>query len=254
MSTVTNNTTNTADAGSSKTSAAQTALSGTLNDFLKLLTTQLKNQDPTEPADTNQMTQQIASLSQVEQQINTNSNLEKLLSAYSSSQTSSAVSYIGKQIDAPGNQSVLAGGGAIFIYDLPSDAASVNVQIQDSTGKTIYSGDASKKSGRNEILWDGTMTAGGKAADGVYKFSVTAKDAQGKDIAATTYTTGLVNSVDTANGKTTLNLGAGLSVGISDVLSVRSIAAVTADDSDTGTGTNTATGNGSNTGNNTTTS
>jgi flagellar basal-body rod modification protein FlgD len=226
MSTVTNNTQpNTAGTGS-KTQDASSALNGTLSDFLKLLTVQLQNQDPTEPADTNDITQQIASLSQVEQQINTNSNLERLISMFSSNQVSNAVSYIGKQIDAPGNQSVLAGGGAIFVYDLPSEAASVKVAIKDSTGKTIYSGDASNKSGRNEILWDGTMTAGGKAADGVYSFTVTAKDATGKDITAKTYTTGLVSSVDTVDGIASLSLGLGLSVPLSDVISVRAISAV----------------------------
>ena len=88
MSSVTNNT-NTPTT-TSQTKNASTMLNGTLNDFLKLLTTQLKNQDPTEPADTNQMTQQIASLSQVEQQINTNSNLEKLIAMYGGNQVSSS--------------------------------------------------------------------------------------------------------------------------------------------------------------------
>lgn len=226
MSSVTNNTNTNTTTTSSQTKNASSMLNGTLNDFLKLLTTQLKNQDPTEPADTNQMTQQIASLSQVEQQINTNSNLEKLISMYSGNQVSNSVSYIGKQVDAEGNQSVLAGGGAIFVYDLPSEAASVKVNIQDSTGKTIYSGDASKKAGRNEILWDGTMTAGGKAADGVYKFTVTAKDAQGKDITAKTYTTGLVSAVDIVDGIANLSLGLGLSVPLDKVLSVRAISTV----------------------------
>ena len=121
---------------------------------------------------------------------------------------------------------MLAGGGAIFVYDLPSEAASVKVNIQDSTGKTIYSGDASKKAGRNEILWDGTMTAGGKAADGVYKFTVTATDAQNKAITAKTYTTGLVSAVDIVDGVANLSLGLGLSVPFDKILSVRAISNV----------------------------
>lgn len=232
MSTITNDTSAGGTAGTGTPRNAQAALNGTLNDFLKLLTTQLQNQDPTDPTDTNQITQQIASLSQVEQQINTNTKLENLINLFTGNQVSSAVSYIGKQVDSAGNQSVLAGGGAIFVYDLPSEAASVTVSIQDSTGSTIYSGDASSKAGRNEILWNGSTTSGVTAPDGVYSFSVVAKDSQGKDITPKTYTTGLVSSVDTADGQTSLSLGLGLSVPLSDVISVRAVNAVTPDDSE----------------------
>ena len=162
MSTVTNNTT-TNNAGSSQTRNASSALNGTLNDFLKLLTVQLQNQDPTEPADTNDITQQIASLSQVEQQINTNTNLEKLITMFSGGQVSNAVSYIGKQVDAPGNQ-----------------------------------------------------------------------DASNKDIAAKTYTTGLVSSVDIIDGVASLSMGLGLSVPLADVISVRAISNVVPENPDEG--------------------
>jgi flagellar basal-body rod modification protein FlgD len=204
------------------TSAARQALGSDLQNFLKLLTTQLQNQDPTAPIDTNQMTQQIAMLSQVEQQINTNQNLEQLISMYTSAQVGTAVSYIGKQIDAEGNKSALQNGQANFVYDLESKATTVTVSVLDSTGSVIYSANSNQiNQGRNEIGWDGRTTSGSDAPDGVYSFKVIAKDATGKEIKATTYTTGLVSSVDTQNGVTSLSLGQGLSVDLNKVKSIR---------------------------------
>src|SRR5689334_12301051 len=111
----------------SQAAAAQAALSTDEQNFLKLLTTQLQNQDPTNPLDTNQMTQQIAMLSQVEQQVNTNKNLEQLVTLMSSTQYNSIVSYIGKQIEAPGNAGALQNGHALFAYYLQGAADHTNI-------------------------------------------------------------------------------------------------------------------------------
>ena len=97
------NITNFTAAGKAKQSEADKAgdkLFSNYQDFVKLLTVQLQNQDPTKPLETDQLTQQIAQLSQVEQQVNTNKNLEKLMLAFSQTQTSNMVSYIGKQVEA----------------------------------------------------------------------------------------------------------------------------------------------------------
>jgi flagellar basal-body rod modification protein FlgD len=207
-------------AGSSDTSNAKNALNANYQDFLKLLTTQLQNQDPTAPADTNQITQEIAMLSQVEQQINSNKNLEKLISLMTTGQTNAAVGYIGMNIDATGNQTVLSNSQATLVYTLPSDAASSTVTISNAAGQTVFSGPGSKVAGRNQVVWDGTNNmAGGKAADGVYKFTITAKDSAGKDVKATTFTTGIVTAVDSQDGKTNLSLG-GVSVPIEDVQTI----------------------------------
>jgi flagellar basal-body rod modification protein FlgD len=206
----------------STASGARQALGSDLQNFLKLLTTQLQNQDPTAPIDTNQMTQQIAMLSQVEQQINTNENLEQLLAMYTSAQIGTAVSYIGKQVDAEGDKGLLKNQQANFVYDLESKATTVTVSVLDSTGSVIYSANTVQmEQGRNEIGWDGRTTSGATAPDGVYSFKVTAKDGAGKEIKATTYTTGIVSSVDTQDGTTTLSLGAGLSVALEKVKSIR---------------------------------
>ncbi|NBX03575.1 MAG: hypothetical protein EBR02_05895 [Alphaproteobacteria bacterium] len=231
MTSINTNTTTTNDAaaagaGSKDTKAATSALNNQYMDFLKLLTTQLQNQDPTAPTDTNQLTQQIASLNQVQQQININDNLKQLISLYGMSQTSDAVSYIGKQVESAGNQGILIGPDgnkqAAFVYNLPAGVAKAEVSVFDSTGKEIFKSNGTTLAGRNQIIWSGKNTAGTQMPDGVYTFKIKASDSANKDIATgvTTSTTGIVQSVSAQNGVSTLELG-GVSLPMSQVLSIR---------------------------------
>lgn len=195
------------DAGRTSSKASK-ALSNNLGDFLKLLTTQLKNQDPTQPMDTSQFTQQIATLSGVEQQINTNRNLEDIVSLFSSSQINGVVGYIGKRIEAQGNKATLENGGAIFIYDLETEAKTVDLSITDASGAVVFSGEGDIKAGRNEVFWDGKNSfSGATMPDGVYTIGLKAKDYTGKEIKATTTTTGRITAVDLQDGKPTLLMG-----------------------------------------------
>ncbi len=217
---VTNTNTASAASGADKNAAASRALNTNFNDFLKLLTTQLQNQDPTDPADVNQMTQEIAALSQVEQQINTNSALQQLVGMFSASQLNDAVSYIGRQVDAQGNKGVLAGGAASFVYSLPAGVSTANVTINDSHGVTVFSGSGTTLAGRNQVLWNGTnSTTGATMPDGTYTFTVTAKDASGNEVTATTLTSGTVTAVNTQEGATTLSLS-GIPVPLNEVKSI----------------------------------
>ncbi|MDX1974767.1 MAG: flagellar hook assembly protein FlgD [Rickettsiales bacterium] len=213
---------NTANAPTSKSTTAAQAANQNYQDFLKLLTVQLQNQDPTAPADTDQLTQQIATLSQVEQQIATNSNLEKLLNAYNTTQIASTVSYIGKQVDVDGNSTSLKGGQAWMGYNLDQTAAKVTVTIKNSAGQTVFTGEGSKDAGRNELIWDGKDANGVKMPDGTYTFSVKAEDQTGNKVEASPFTTGVVTSLDTKNGKTSLFIG-DLEVELEDVISVRDV-------------------------------
>jgi flagellar basal-body rod modification protein FlgD len=138
---------------------AANSLVSTTQDFLKLLTVQLQNQDPTKPLETDQITQQIASLSQVEQQINTNKNLEKMMSVFTQSQISNAVSYIGKNVEAPGNLGTLSAGQATFVYTLEEEAKNARVTVSDPDGNVIYVGDGTKLAGRNTFVCFGKVTS-----------------------------------------------------------------------------------------------
>lgn len=205
----------------SKTDQAQSALTKDFGSFLKLLTTQLQNQDPTQPLDTNQITQQIAQLSSVEQQIATNKNLEKLIAASSSGQINNVVGYIGKRVEAEGNKSSLVNGLASFVYSLDTEATSANVSISDTAGNVVYTGNGNIKAGHNEVFWDGLNSfTGQQMADGTYTISVTAKDSTGADVKVTTFTTGRVTAVDIKDGQPVLEMGS-LSLDLDKVLSIR---------------------------------
>src|SRR6202046_3661840 len=101
--------TSTTGSGSSSTNAMQ-QLSGNFDTFLQLLTTQLQNQDPTSPMDTNQFTQQLVEYSQVEQQIDTNTNLQTLISQGTSQSGAYATSYLGKTVTVSGGKGALTNG------------------------------------------------------------------------------------------------------------------------------------------------
>src|ERR1700754_3067862 len=107
-------TTKTDSSGATLSTTADTTLAGNFQTFLTLLTTQLQNQNPLDPLDTNQFTQQLVQFAGVEQQINTNSTLSALLGIMDTSRLTGAVDYIGKQITAEGATTVLDEQSALW--------------------------------------------------------------------------------------------------------------------------------------------
>jgi flagellar basal-body rod modification protein FlgD len=231
--------TNTGSATDNAAAKAQT----NYQDFLKLLTTQLQNQDPTAPADTNQLTQQIATLSQVEQQINTNKNLEKLITLLDKGSINNYVSFIGKQVEAAGNKIALLGSSATIAYDLEEEPATLELIVSDKSGAEVFRGAGTKKIGRNEILWNGTDKYGNQLADGQYSFQVVAKNTSNELVKSTTYTVGTVTSVELASGQATLAMG-DIKLAAEKVLSVREAIALPPTTGEETAGNNTTTNTG----------
>ncbi len=199
--------------------AAGTRLAEDFDNFLLLLTTQLKNQDPTAPMDANQFTQQLVSFAGVEQSIATNTNLEKLLALSSTDQINSAVNYIGKQLTAAGNSAALQDGRAEFIYELPTAATQATISITNAAGQVYYSGPVDKGAGTHSFVWDGKSLGGADLPDGEYFFSIAAKDISNKDITAGTFSTGVVSSVTLDNGAIMLKVG-DMEIPLEDVISI----------------------------------
>src|SRR5882672_717187 len=110
------------------TNVASNTIAGNFNTFLQLLTTQLKNQNPLDPLDTNQFTQQLVQFSGVEQQLKTNDFLSSRVQANANSINTNAVGYIGKTVTASGTRSELANGKAVWNFSMP-EAANVTVDI-----------------------------------------------------------------------------------------------------------------------------
>ena len=120
---------------------AQSSLSTNFNTFLTLLTTQLKNQDPLSPMDSNQFTQQLVQFSQVEQQINANQNLETLISLTKGRSSTDAVSYLGKTLTLTDGTAPLMNGKATWAYSLDSDSTTTRLMVLNAAGKAVYVAD-----------------------------------------------------------------------------------------------------------------
>jgi flagellar basal-body rod modification protein FlgD len=211
-------------AAASQASGASKTLSGNFDTFLKLLTAQLQNQDPLEPMDTSQFTQQLVQYSSVEQNIYTNKNLETLIALQKTTGLGSAVSYIGRDVSAETPDAALSGGAANWTYTLPRAAQSVSLTVTDANGKTVFSGTGPVAAGANTVGWDGKTSSGATAPDGVYTLTVKAVDSAGETMTAPIGLTGRVTGVETVDGEVVLNVG-GIRLRISDVTAVREPAA-----------------------------
>jgi flagellar basal-body rod modification protein FlgD len=176
-------------------SVANDSLASNFTTFLQLLTTQLKNQNPLDPLDTNQFTQQLVQFAQVEQQLKSNTQLETLVSLQKATQATQALGYVGQTVAIDGQTSKLTSTGAGWSFNSPKPA-SATVNILNSTGATVFTGSYSLDTGVQNFVWDGRNNSGVKQPDGDYKLSITAKDASGQSVAVSTEIQGIVDSVD----------------------------------------------------------
>lgn len=174
--------------------------------FLQLLTTQLKNQNPMSPLDTNQFTQQLVQFSQVEQQMKMNSQFETLIQMEKIAQSTAAMAYLGATATVDGSTTKLQNGSADWSFKAAKDSAAT-ITIRDAKGQTVYSGSFSLKAGPQNFAWDGRDNKGTLWPDGNYTMSVTAKDQQGQTVAVSTEVEGTVDSVDLTQDPPVLSIG-----------------------------------------------
>jgi flagellar basal-body rod modification protein FlgD len=189
------------------TALGRARLAENFDTFLSLLTTQLKNQDPLSPLDSNQFTQQLTQMTGVEQQLATNDLLKQLV-GNTANGLSTAVSLIGKQVKAVSDDAALVNGKATWTYNLDPGAADVKLEVLDEKGNIVQAVAAdSPKAGDNTFTWDGKNRSGNKLPDGTYTLRVTAKDSQGGTVDHITYVNGLVGGVEQSNGSTLISVG-----------------------------------------------
>ncbi|MCD6035609.1 MAG: flgD [Rickettsiales bacterium] len=186
-------------------------LAETFDDFLLLLTTQLKNQDPTQPLDTNQFTQQLVSFAGVEQSVNTNTNLEKLINLTQQTGVSNAItlgtSFLGKRIEANGNMGALVDGKTSFSYRLEEGVSSSFITVKDADDKVVYTEAGQSRAGEHTFNWDGRDASGRQLKDGVYKFEVKALDKDKNSMTVSTAVTGTVTGLMGGNGGAQVLIG-----------------------------------------------
>ncbi|MGP9810577.1 flagellar hook assembly protein FlgD [Rhodopseudomonas sp. NSM] len=189
------------------TSSSTTGIADNFQTFLTLLTTQLQNQNPLEPLDTNQFTQQLVQFAGVEQQLKTNESLSSLLKMQSTAQTTQAMNFIGANAVVDGSKSHYDGktAGWSLSTDKPVTA---QVSIQSSTGQTVYSGKFTLNAGANQgFTWDGRGNDGAQWPEGDYTLSVVATDAAGQQATVSTQIQGTIDSVDLTQSPPMLSIG-----------------------------------------------
>ncbi len=195
------------------------SLAGNFSDFLSMLMTQLKNQDPTSPMDANQFTTELVQFSGVEQQINTNTSLTQLIQLTQSQQMLQSANVVGHQVSITSDKLSLQNGSAGVAFTAPV-AGPVTIGITDRTGAVVSQTQLDATQGSNQWSWNGKNTFGGQMPDGVYGVTVTS-NATGKTATAVPFTvigtaTGIAQSGSTLN----MQLG-GLSTPFSNVTAVR---------------------------------
>ena len=152
---------------------ALTKLAGNFDDFLSLLTTQLKNQDPTSPMDTNQFTTQLVQFTAVAEQINTNATLGKLLTASLAQQLGQASSLVGREVAFTGGTLPLQDGEARVDFRSGGQQP-VQVTVSDASGTPVHAELVNAKDGANTWTWNGTGADERRLPDGAYTVAVTA--------------------------------------------------------------------------------
>ncbi len=216
----TNSTATTAQAAGT---AGSQQLAGNFDTFLQLLTTQLQNQDPLDPLDTNQFTQQLVEFASVEQQVNMNTNLQTLITLQQSTAATAALQLVGSTVTVSGDSANLSNAtNSPASWSVNASAPGTGtVTIENSTGQTAYSGTVALNAGTQSFTWNGQGANGVIWPDGAYTISIKATGANGQAVTVSTQVQGTVTGVDMSSSPPALSIN-GQSVPISSIQSVGS--------------------------------
>jgi flagellar basal-body rod modification protein FlgD len=191
---------------------ASSQIAGNFQSFLQLLTTQLQNQNPLSPLDTNQFTQQLVEFAGVQQQLNTNDSLATLVSLQQTAQSTQALGFVGKTAVVNGSTAPLTATSsttneAVWLLSVPS-ASTLSVTITGSNGQTVFSGTYNATAGNSQpFTWDGQGNDGTQYPAGSYTLTAIGKDSANNNVAITTQIEGTVNSVDLTQSPPLLSIG-----------------------------------------------
>lgn len=180
-------------------------IASNFSQFLTLLTTQLKNQDPLSPMDTNQFTQQLVQFAQVEQQLKSNDSLSTLVSLEQTAQATALLSYVGQTVVVDGATAQLNNGSATWTLNA-TKPSTATITVQDSTGATAFTGTYAVSPGNQNFTWDGHGNDGKLWPAGSYTLTATAVDANNQSVAISTQTQGVVDSVDLTQNPPVLSI------------------------------------------------
>ena len=194
------------------------SLSSNFGSFLQLLMTQLQNQDPTSPLDTNQFTSQLVQFSSVEQQITANSSLNTLIQLTQSGQVVQSTQMLGHTVSAESTQIPLQNGAGSLQFNATAPGP-VSIVVTNAQGQQLLGTTVAASTGSNTWNWDGRSQSGAQLPDGAYQVSVTGQNADGSTTALPFTVQGTATGVKQGATSVQLELG-DLTVDFSAVRSV----------------------------------
>ncbi|KQO52119.1 MULTISPECIES: flagellar hook assembly protein FlgD [unclassified Methylobacterium] len=186
---------------------ASQEIAGNFQQFLTLLTTQLKNQNPMDPLDTNQFTQQLVQYAGVEQQLKSNDRLDSILNNAKASSAAAATGFIGQSVTADGRVANLKDGSAVWTLTPARAAKQATMTISDAKGNVVATQSKALTAGAQTFAWDGRSTSGFTSANGSYSIKIDAFDATGAQVSVDTQVAGKVDGVDLSGTEPVLLIG-----------------------------------------------
>jgi len=208
---------------SSALSYAQAATAGSdqldQQTFLNLLTTQMQHQDPLDPMSNEEFVAQLATFSSLEQLMMANGALESVYYGIASLNNAAMAGLVGTDVVALGDGISYSGEGDVELhFDAEADVANATVEITDSEGNVVWSGDIGQlEAGEGSWTWDGTDFDGDQVEEGEYTFSITGEDADGNEIEVTELIVGIVDEMDYSSGNPQPSVN-GVTVDLADIL------------------------------------
>jgi len=196
----------TGTATSNKTASDKTTgIADNFQTFLTLLTTQLQHQNPLDPLDTNQFTQQLVQFAGIEQQLKSNEQLKSLVEIEKGAQATQALVYVGNTVAIDGSKAQFD-KSATWNFNSEQDTTA-KITITNSAGQTAYSGNFNLKKGGSSFVWDGKGNDGVQWPAGTYTLTATGTDSKGNNVAISTEVQGVVDSVDLTSSPPLLSIG-----------------------------------------------
>ncbi|MBC7533098.1 MAG: flagellar hook assembly protein FlgD [Oligoflexus sp.] len=171
------------------------------DDFLKLFVTQLQNQDPMNPDDGTEMAAKLAQFNGLEQMMNVNKGIEKLITAQGTDRNLQMINYIGKEVQVDGGRVRLDKGVPTKSeFEAPAPLAQATLEVRDGSGILVNQVDLGPMdAGKHEIKWDGKTHDGRQLDEGVFTYSITARNTEGGDVPIKLTSKAKINGVDIKN-------------------------------------------------------
>ncbi|MBN8939534.1 MAG: hypothetical protein J0H01_08595 [Rhizobiales bacterium] len=190
----------------STTANSRQKLSTNFDTFLMMLTTQLRNQDPTQPMDANQFTQQLVQYSQIEQQLATNDKLDKLIANSQTNQTTTALGYLGTKVSFDASQATPGTASTAWTFTAPT-TGDYTIRVRDAAGKLVKETSANITGGTaSSYTWDNVRSDGSPVGTGTYTLELwQGTGSNAKQVGVVN--NGQVSSVDTSGSEITVTVG-----------------------------------------------